>query len=50
MRSFEHVRVHSVDEALVALGDDWSARVLAGGTDLLHEMKQGTVAPAVGGH
>ncbi len=45
MRSFEHVRVHSVDEALEALGDDWSARVLAGGTDLLHEMKQGIVAP-----
>ena len=45
MRSFEHVRVHSVDEALEALGDDWSVRVLAGGTDLLHEMKQGTVVP-----
>ncbi len=43
MRSFEHVRAHTVDEALEALGDDWNTRVLAGGTDLLHEMKQGTV-------
>ncbi len=45
MRPFEHVRVGSIDEAVQALSDDWSARIMAGGTDLLHEMKQGIVNP-----
>jgi len=47
MRPFEHVSVGSIDQALQALSlsDDWSVRILAGGTDLMHEMKQGIAAP-----
>lgn len=47
MRPFEHLTVHTADEAIAALaraeGD--SARLIAGGTDLLPLLKDGLVDP-----
>lgn len=48
MRPFEHLTVHASDEALSALAgsDGESARLIAGGTDLLPLMKDGLASPA----
>jgi xanthine dehydrogenase YagS FAD-binding subunit len=45
MKRFEHVNAGSVAQALELLGNDWATRIVAGGTDLLHEMKKGIEAP-----
>ena len=45
MKPFEIVSPATLSDAHAALADD-GARVFAGGTDLLGEMKQGTAAPA----
>ncbi len=46
MRPFEYVKPTTVAEALKELGRQWEdARVLAGGVDLLGEMKEGIIAP-----
>ena len=39
MKKFTHINAATIDEAVSALGAD-NARVIAGGTDLLHTMKQ----------
>jgi xanthine dehydrogenase YagS FAD-binding subunit len=51
MRNFEYAGAPSTDRAIELLGgaaDDPDARprIIAGGTDLLHEMKEGLIAPA----
>jgi xanthine dehydrogenase YagS FAD-binding subunit len=45
MKAFEHVDAASIEDALSWLDGDWDARIIAGGTDLLGEMKQGIIAP-----
>lgn len=45
MKAFEHVDATSIEDALSWLDGDWNARIIAGGTDLLGEMKQGIIAP-----
>ncbi len=46
MHPFEYVEPQSVDEAIALLSDNpEDARPIAGGTDLLSEMKDGTVTP-----
>lgn len=45
MNRFEHVTVASLEEAFAYTRDDWDTRIIAGGTDLLHEMKQGIEKP-----
>lgn len=44
MRKFEHVDVSSTGQVAKLLGRD--AKIIAGGTDLLTEMKEGIVSPA----
>lgn len=46
MRAFEYVKPTSVAEAVKELGRNWTdAKILAGGGDLLGEMKEGIIAP-----
>ncbi len=45
MNRFEHVSVTSLEEAFAHIQDNWNTRIIAGGTDLLHEMKQGIEKP-----
>ena len=45
MKPFEHVNAESIDDALSWLDGGWKARLIAGGTDLLGEMKRGIIAP-----
>lgn len=45
MKSFEHVNADTVENAISLLDEDWSAKVIAGGTDLLSEMKRGIISP-----
>lgn len=46
MRPFEYVKPSSLDEAVKALGRKFSdAKILAGGIDLLGELKEGIIAP-----
>jgi xanthine dehydrogenase YagS FAD-binding subunit len=46
MRPFEYVQPTSLDDALKALGRRWQdAKLLAGGQDLLTELKEGIIAP-----
>jgi CO/xanthine dehydrogenase FAD-binding subunit len=46
MRPFEYVQPASLDDALKALGRRWQdAKLLAGGQDLLTELKEGIIAP-----
>jgi xanthine dehydrogenase YagS FAD-binding subunit len=46
MRRFEHVSVTSLEEAFSFMKDGWDTRIIAGGTDLLGEMKQETENPS----
>lgn len=46
MNRFEYVRPDTLQEALTYLEDEQNARILAGGTDLLHEIKHGIIAPS----
>jgi len=46
MRAFEYVKPTTVDEAVRELGRSWAeAKILAGGIDLLGELKEGIIAP-----
>ncbi|MBI4493792.1 MAG: xanthine dehydrogenase family protein subunit M [Chloroflexi bacterium] len=45
MRAFVHLTPADLPAALGALDEDWRTRILAGGTDLLTEMKAGLVQP-----
>jgi xanthine dehydrogenase YagS FAD-binding subunit len=45
MRAFEHRSATTVEEALSFLGRDGKGQIIAGGTDLLGEMKRGIIAP-----
>ncbi|GBC98462.1 Putative xanthine dehydrogenase YagS FAD-binding subunit [bacterium HR17] len=46
MRPFEYIKPSSLEEAVGALGRQWrDAKVLAGGVDLLGELKEGIIAP-----
>ncbi len=45
MRAFEHVDVFTLAEAVELLGFDPEARLIAGGTDLIPEMRLGIRAP-----
>jgi xanthine dehydrogenase YagS FAD-binding subunit len=47
MKAFEHVDATSIEEAMSWLGEDWNVRIIAGGTDLLGEMKRGIIAPTL---
>ncbi len=47
MRRFEHTDATTIDEALGVLRADWTARIIAGGTDLLGEMKAGIIPPSL---
>ena len=46
MKSFEHVSLGRVEEVFPYMRDGWSTRIIAGGTDLLHEMKHDIIAPS----
>jgi len=46
MRAFEYVKPKTVAEAVRELGRSWTdAKILAGGVDLLGELKEGIIAP-----
>ncbi|MCX7642317.1 MAG: xanthine dehydrogenase family protein subunit M [Armatimonadetes bacterium] len=46
MRAFEYVKPTTVAEAIRELGRSWEvAKILAGGTDLLGELKEGIISP-----
>jgi len=46
MRAFEYVKPTTVAEAVRELGRSWTdAKILAGGVDLLGELKEGIIAP-----
>ena len=45
MKPFEYITPKTLDEALAVLSDGEETHILAGGTDLLAEMKRGTVTP-----
>lgn len=45
MNRFEHVSATSIDEVFAYMQNGWQTRLIAGGTDLLHEMKQGIEKP-----
>jgi len=46
MNKFQHANAQSIKEALSSLGDNWDdMRIIAGGTDLLGEIKNGIVSP-----
>ncbi len=45
MKRFEHVSVKTLEEAFGHVNGDWDTRFVAGGTDLLGEMKQETETP-----
>lgn len=46
MKNFQYAAAQNPNEALSFLGNDWeSARIMAGGTDLLDEMKERLVEP-----
>ena len=45
MKPFEHMTPNTLEEALTILSDGGATHILAGGTDLLAEMKRGTIAP-----
>ena len=48
MNNFQHSNAKSLKEAFSLLGDDWNkTRIIAGGTDLLGEMKKGIISPKV---
>ena len=46
MNRFEYIAADSVEQAIAFLGEDWQSRILAGGTDLMHEIRHGIIAPA----
>lgn len=45
MQSFEHVNADTIEDAISLLDSDWNARIIAGGTDLLGEMKRKIISP-----
>jgi len=45
MQSFEHVNADTLENAISVLDSDWNARIIAGGTDLLGEMKRKIISP-----
>jgi xanthine dehydrogenase YagS FAD-binding subunit len=46
MNKFQHANAQSIKEVLSSLGDNWDGmRIIAGGTDLLGEIKNGIVSP-----
>jgi xanthine dehydrogenase YagS FAD-binding subunit len=46
MKRFQHTNAKTVKEALSLLGDAWEdVRIIAGGTDILGEMKKGIISP-----
>jgi len=45
MKSFEHVNADTIENAILFLDSDWNTRIIAGGTDLLGEMKREIIAP-----
>jgi xanthine dehydrogenase YagS FAD-binding subunit len=46
MNKFQHANAQSIKEALSSLDDNWDGmRIIAGGTDLLGEIKNGIVSP-----
>ena len=46
MRGFEYAHATSVEEVFSHVGESWDVRILAGGTDLLQEMKNNIVQPS----
>ena len=46
MNRFEYAAPESVAEVLGLLEDRWDTRVLAGGTDLIHEIRHGIESPS----
>ena len=45
MKPFEYSTPKTLDEALAILRDEEGVRILSGGTDLIGEMKRGTISP-----
>jgi len=45
MQSFEHVNVDTVENAISFLDSGWDSKIIAGGTDLLGEMKRKIISP-----
>jgi xanthine dehydrogenase YagS FAD-binding subunit len=46
MKNFQYTAARDVKQAVALLGDDWTgSRIMAGGTDLLDEMKERLVQP-----
>lgn len=45
MNQFEHVGVSTLTDAFSHMVHDWDTRIIAGGVDLIHEMKQGITQP-----
>lgn len=45
MNSFEHVTAGSLETLYDYFKNGWNTRIIAGGTDLLHEMKNGIISP-----
>jgi len=45
MKSFEHVNADMIENAVSLLDEGWTARIIAGGTDLLGEMKREIISP-----
>lgn len=45
MHSFAHVYARSVQDTISHLGEDWSHRIIAGGTDLVPLMRSGIANP-----
>ena len=46
MNRFEHVSTKHIEDVFPYMQDGWNTRIIAGGTDLLHEMKNGIIAPS----
>ena len=46
MKGFEYAHAASVEEVFSHVGESWDVRILAGGTDLLQEMKNDIVQPS----
>ena len=45
MKPFEYIKATSLEEVYSHLGEDWDTRIIAGGTDLLQEMKNDIIRP-----
>ena len=46
MNRFQHANAQSIKEALSFVGEKWDGtRIIAGGTDLLGEIKNGIISP-----